>query len=223
MRVLAVFLALLLSLDARADKWLPYTDGRVGGCWLNVAGVLYGCTPQPPVNIQPAPESHDREDPLVIMRGPSQAEIENAAQDLLVRQRNAQIRSISVWPEHEPWCRRVLAQNGIKFISGGTCRNLSTSQLIYCPPCDARYRDAVLAEMMEEERIAANQRRTQAASEESQNAKSRADHWISMVEACKRRSDIDPGSIILERPESCWFIGSEDEWDRCDTPCPPKR
>lgn len=37
---------LFTSLSASADTWIPYTDGRAGGCWLNNANVLYGCTPQ---------------------------------------------------------------------------------------------------------------------------------------------------------------------------------
>ena len=32
---------------AHADQWIPYTDGRAGGCWLNNNYQLYGCTPQP--------------------------------------------------------------------------------------------------------------------------------------------------------------------------------
>ena len=51
MRKLALIIAssvLLLSAHtAKADTWIPYTDGRSGGCWLNKANVLYGCTPQP--------------------------------------------------------------------------------------------------------------------------------------------------------------------------------
>ena len=36
-----------IPLFAKADTWVPYTDGRAGGCMLNSANVLYGCTPQP--------------------------------------------------------------------------------------------------------------------------------------------------------------------------------
>lgn len=41
-------IALLISpILAYADQWIPYTDGRAGGCFLNNVGHLYGCTPQP--------------------------------------------------------------------------------------------------------------------------------------------------------------------------------
>ena len=33
--------------SALADQWIPYTDGRAGGCFQNSNGNLYGCTPQP--------------------------------------------------------------------------------------------------------------------------------------------------------------------------------
>ncbi len=41
------FALLIAPLLAKADTWIPYTDGRAGGCWLNRVNVLYGCTPQP--------------------------------------------------------------------------------------------------------------------------------------------------------------------------------
>lgn len=54
MRIAAKFVVasilLVASLYASADTFVPYTDGRVGGCMLNSANVLYGCTPQPPQN-----------------------------------------------------------------------------------------------------------------------------------------------------------------------------
>lgn len=46
LRLLGVVLLLVAS-SAGADRFVPYTDGRAGGCMLNRANVLYGCTPQP--------------------------------------------------------------------------------------------------------------------------------------------------------------------------------
>lgn len=31
---------------AHADRWVAYTDGRAGGCFVNANGWLYGCTLQ---------------------------------------------------------------------------------------------------------------------------------------------------------------------------------
>lgn len=39
-------ICLLWAGQVKADQWLPYTDGRAGGCFVNQSGVLYGCTPQ---------------------------------------------------------------------------------------------------------------------------------------------------------------------------------
>jgi hypothetical protein len=38
---------LFASSFVRADSWIPYTDGRAGGCFLNNAGFMFGCTTQP--------------------------------------------------------------------------------------------------------------------------------------------------------------------------------
>ena len=46
-RPLLLVLVLLLPTAALADDWIPYTDGRAGGCFQNRTRVLYGCTPQP--------------------------------------------------------------------------------------------------------------------------------------------------------------------------------
>lgn len=49
MRHLALLLLLLsspLSARERVDDWVPYNDGRLGGCYRTVGGRLYGCTPQ---------------------------------------------------------------------------------------------------------------------------------------------------------------------------------
>lgn len=42
----ALVLMMAFSGTAFADQWIPYTDGRTGGCWLNKNNQLYGCTPQ---------------------------------------------------------------------------------------------------------------------------------------------------------------------------------
>lgn len=48
MRTYLLVILLLIPSVAMADRWIPYTDGRVGGCFQNdVTGHLYGCTPQP--------------------------------------------------------------------------------------------------------------------------------------------------------------------------------
>lgn len=55
MRIASMFVVgsmfLIAAMHAKADTWIPYTDGRIGGCWLNSANVLYGCTSQPAQSI----------------------------------------------------------------------------------------------------------------------------------------------------------------------------
>lgn len=46
MRHTLLVLALMTSFSAHAGRWIPYTDGRAGGCFQNDNGHLYGCTPQ---------------------------------------------------------------------------------------------------------------------------------------------------------------------------------
>lgn len=46
-KIVLISVLLFASSNAMADQWIAYTDGRVGGCWLNSANQLYGCTPQP--------------------------------------------------------------------------------------------------------------------------------------------------------------------------------
>jgi hypothetical protein len=46
-RITLLLILAAASTPAFADRWIPYTDGRAGGCWLNNAGHMYGCTPQP--------------------------------------------------------------------------------------------------------------------------------------------------------------------------------
>lgn len=46
---LSALLLLLPSLPASAvDEFLPYTDGRLGGCYKTEGGQLYNCTRNPP-------------------------------------------------------------------------------------------------------------------------------------------------------------------------------
>lgn len=74
MRRLSFILA-LLPVVALADQWLPYTDGRMGGCWLNNAGQMYGCTPQP----EPAIEPSQRQPSIV------EVPVRDPAQDAQIR------------------------------------------------------------------------------------------------------------------------------------------
>ena len=46
MRIKTAVFSLLISSSAYADGFVSYTDGRVGGCFVN-NGFVYGCTPQP--------------------------------------------------------------------------------------------------------------------------------------------------------------------------------
>lgn len=48
MRILTVLFLLGYSSWALADQWVPYTDGRAGGCFINNTGFMFGCTMQPP-------------------------------------------------------------------------------------------------------------------------------------------------------------------------------
>src|SRR5690606_1650412 len=47
MRIVLLIAVLLTAFPARADRWIPYADGRVGGCFQSNSGRLFGCTPQP--------------------------------------------------------------------------------------------------------------------------------------------------------------------------------
>lgn len=58
-RIAVVTIALFLPVVSRADQWVSYTDGRVGGCWINRSGMIYGCTPQPPPPWHPTERSAD--------------------------------------------------------------------------------------------------------------------------------------------------------------------
>lgn len=98
-RPLLVSVLLLAAAGAaRADTWVPYTDGRVGGCWINNVGFMYGCTPQP---AKPAPAPYRRSAPTertvyrdrVIERGPTQAQVDRAIQRAIDDQYDAQDRA----------------------------------------------------------------------------------------------------------------------------------
>jgi len=73
---------------AIADRWVPYTDGRVGGCFINNNGYMFGCTPQPP---PPTPPPAHRADPIVVevpVQDPAQEEAIRRAQSENDRLRN---------------------------------------------------------------------------------------------------------------------------------------
>jgi hypothetical protein len=60
--VLAIASAMAPGL-AHADRWVAYTDGRAGGCFVNANGGLYGCTPQAePIPSNPAGQRAGRRD-----------------------------------------------------------------------------------------------------------------------------------------------------------------
>jgi len=56
MRALLLTLLALWMINAFADTWSPYTDGRSGGCWVGSTGRLSGCTDQLPT-ASPVPNS----------------------------------------------------------------------------------------------------------------------------------------------------------------------
>jgi len=91
-RPLLVFVLLLASTGAvRADTWSPYTDGRVGGCWINAVGQMYGCTPQPP---KPPPPSRPADPEIVYRdRGPTQDQVDRAIDRAVKADRAAQARA----------------------------------------------------------------------------------------------------------------------------------
>jgi hypothetical protein len=47
MRAVILLLLLMPAVVFAGDRWVPYTDGRAGGCAVSNNGSLYGCTPQP--------------------------------------------------------------------------------------------------------------------------------------------------------------------------------
>lgn len=84
MRFATFALALtLLPSVAWADRWLPYTDGRVGGCFINSNGILHGCTPQPP---QIRPESYPSRPP------PSASDHAQSRRNAALEAENQQLR-----------------------------------------------------------------------------------------------------------------------------------
>lgn len=147
-RILVLLTALFASGNAFADRWIPYTDGRVGGCFLNDAGVLYGCTPQPS-QAQPAQGSTDSSGEYLERRRSSdrelQLETENAQlraqQDAISRQvrarqarQEAEARAISDYYEE---------QNRQQFVQESKARE---SQWHEERRCDAEEYDRFLEE-----------------------------------------------------------------------------
>lgn len=45
--MLALLLALAVPAESALDEFVPYTDGRLGGCYKSPAGKLYNCTREP--------------------------------------------------------------------------------------------------------------------------------------------------------------------------------
>lgn len=164
-------LLLILSLVgipsvALADQWIPYTDGRAGGCFLNGAGVLYGCTPSPVFIPQPksrSPYIEDRGRVMFRNRGPSQLEIESAAERLLaereaddlaievemleaevrimeealrLRQIARDKRKFERWLNMPPpECKEWLAKQNLVVYQSNLCRFSDGSGAMNCPPC----------------------------------------------------------------------------------------
>lgn len=88
-KLLALIACISVPGTAAADTWIPYTDGRAGGCWLNSAGHLYGCTAQPQ---RPSAQPRNRADEMRTERDNSREaalEHENAA---LRAERDAEYR-----------------------------------------------------------------------------------------------------------------------------------
>ena len=52
MHSLILTLLAIWTIDAAADTWSPYSDGREGGCWLGSTGKLRDCTVQPPPSLR---------------------------------------------------------------------------------------------------------------------------------------------------------------------------
>jgi hypothetical protein len=46
-------LVLLFAPAVAVDEWVPYTDGRPGGCYRSASGLIYGCTPPPRTASEP--------------------------------------------------------------------------------------------------------------------------------------------------------------------------
>ena len=65
-----LFVALLISAPAAAvDDWVPYDDGRIGGCYRTASGVLYSCSRAPrTVDETPATTEGDPIDAAVELR-----------------------------------------------------------------------------------------------------------------------------------------------------------
>ena len=95
---------------AKADSWVTYTDGRVGGCWMNRSGVLYGCTPQPRASKfdddMPVPRS--RAEPLIskdatelelLRRQNSAYQRQLSEQRAADREQHAQARAVNAYFE----------------------------------------------------------------------------------------------------------------------------
>lgn len=103
--------AALPAVAQAQTRWIPYTDGRVGGCWLNSNGYLFGCTPQPPA--APSPVA-PRRDPNIITlpsdnRAP-QLQRENDALRAARARDQAELRDLKAQREREDRAAAVLRE-----------------------------------------------------------------------------------------------------------------
>jgi len=163
-------LMLVLPFAAKADEWIPYTDGRAGGCWINATGWLWGCTipPPPPPPPKRAPQVQYRDRIVVETREPTHEEVNAAASRLLDEQQeaanaaerraiNAEIeRRNQVFQEqqsainnaeYKDWlskkhrdCDEWLAEQGLEVFQGDVCRS-KNGYAGNCPPCPAKKTD----------------------------------------------------------------------------------
>jgi hypothetical protein len=60
--ILGLLLTLALPAEAPVDEFVPYTDGRFGGCYKTPAGKLYNCT-RPPRKIDETSVEPDEDAP----------------------------------------------------------------------------------------------------------------------------------------------------------------
>lgn len=109
MRTCLLIFLLAVPSAALADTWIPYTDGRVGGCFQNRVGHLYGCTPQPQ-------HRSTRNDGLDLPRDDGRlrrAEQENA----LLREQNRQLEAERVSRDADEARERERRQRSVQAIS----------------------------------------------------------------------------------------------------------
>jgi hypothetical protein len=154
-------LLLLLVLPVGAAQFVPYTDGRKGGCFITARGHMFGCTPQPPSQDELRLREelkHTRQERDALLRERQAEEARRAYEAAREQARvNAEIEAYNREVDahnarvqkakgardverHEALsrksesCREKLARIGYKVVGAGACKT-EDGTYVTCPAC----------------------------------------------------------------------------------------